>query len=74
MEIVLIYDRIYVIIKGRVIECPSISNMEGTAVIFHLREREEHITKDRIVEDFTLLLVDVMTNRIGTPVGTSHLT
>ena len=32
MGIVLIYGEIYVIIKGRVLECPSISNMEDTTV------------------------------------------
>ena len=33
MGIVLIYVGIYIIIKGGVIECPSISNIEDTAVI-----------------------------------------
>ena len=44
---------IYIIIKASVIKCPSISNMEDTAVTVHLEEREQHITEDRSEEDIS---------------------
>ena len=68
MRIVLIYVGISVIVKGRVIESPSISNIEDMAVTC-----TQHSTEDGSWEDFILFLIDGVTERNGTLMSNSHL-
>ena len=41
--------------------------------LIYLGEREQNMTEDESGEDFNLLLIDGVTGRNGTSVGTSHL-